>query len=142
MIGIDINMRSRFFGEAGDTTWNLRRLPERRRWFRHLEIDIRARAAPERETFVGAPRADEVYDIGGGQETGAAVLKAIALFETLHGKKLFLRHQLERRRGDHICHTKNTRELRSHCSGCSLSRSLIDVCEALVKSQTAMLSAR
>lgn len=48
VIGIDSNMRRQFFGEAGDTTWNLRRLLERTRRFRHLDVDIRDRAALER----------------------------------------------------------------------------------------------
>jgi CDP-paratose 2-epimerase len=43
--GIDNNQRSVFFGSAGDTRWNQRRLEESLRTFRHHELDIRDRAA-------------------------------------------------------------------------------------------------
>jgi CDP-paratose 2-epimerase len=42
--GIDNNMRADFFGPAGDTRWNQRRLSERFPGFRHHEVDIRDRA--------------------------------------------------------------------------------------------------
>ncbi len=45
--GIDNNMRREFFGEPGDTTWNLERLRDRTKRFTHHEIDIRDRAALE-----------------------------------------------------------------------------------------------
>ena len=41
--GADNNMRREFFGPAGDTTWNLRRLRETTRQFRHFDLDIRSR---------------------------------------------------------------------------------------------------
>jgi CDP-paratose 2-epimerase len=93
------------------------------------------------EAFAGAPRAGEIYNIGGGRENSASVLEAIALVEKLLGEKLSLRPPPESRRGDHICYISNTRKLRSHYPGRSLSRSLTDICEELVKSQSATLSA-
>ncbi len=47
VIGIDNNMRRVFFGEQGDTTWNLERLRNATRNFTHLDADIRDRAALE-----------------------------------------------------------------------------------------------
>ena len=41
VVGIDNNQRAEFFGEAGDTTWNLKRLLESTRSFVHRPIDIR-----------------------------------------------------------------------------------------------------
>jgi len=41
--GIDNNQRAVFFGPAGDTRWNQRRLCESLRSFRHEELDIRDR---------------------------------------------------------------------------------------------------
>ncbi len=41
--GIDNNMRAEFFGAAGDTIWNLRRLRDRTTRFQHHAIDIRDR---------------------------------------------------------------------------------------------------
>ena len=43
--GVDNNMRADFFGPAGDTRWNQRRLLTQFPSFRHHEIDIRDRTA-------------------------------------------------------------------------------------------------
>jgi CDP-paratose 2-epimerase len=45
IIGVDNNMRRVFFGEEGDTTWNLRRLQATTTNFRHINLDIRDREA-------------------------------------------------------------------------------------------------
>jgi CDP-paratose 2-epimerase len=45
VVGIDNNMRQSFFGAAGDTRWNQKRLQQTCRDFTHLEIDIRDRDA-------------------------------------------------------------------------------------------------
>src|SRR6266516_3301577 len=42
--GVDNNMRRDFFGEHGDTTWNLERLVETTRRFEHHDVDVRDRA--------------------------------------------------------------------------------------------------
>src|SRR5687768_542786 len=42
--GVDNNQRAVFFGEAGDTRWNQRRLQKTLRAFTHHELDIRDRA--------------------------------------------------------------------------------------------------
>src|SRR3982750_1892576 len=39
--GVDNNMRRDFFGEHGDTTWNLERLRAATRRFEHHDLDIR-----------------------------------------------------------------------------------------------------
>jgi CDP-paratose 2-epimerase len=94
------------------------------------------------DAFAAAPRSGEVYNIGGGRENSASVLESIALVEKLLGRKLSFHHQPESRRGDHICYISDTRKLRSHYPGWSVSRGLGDICEELVRSQTATLSAR
>jgi len=43
--GIDNNLRKHFFGQNGDTTWNLNRLKKTVRNFEHFPIDIRDRKA-------------------------------------------------------------------------------------------------
>ena len=42
--GIDNNQRADFFGPAGDTRWNQKRLLEKFKNFRHHELDMRDRA--------------------------------------------------------------------------------------------------
>lgn len=41
VIGVDNNMRKEFFGEAGDTSWNLKRISSKTKYFNHRSIDIR-----------------------------------------------------------------------------------------------------
>jgi CDP-paratose 2-epimerase len=48
VVGIDNNMRRVFFGDAGDTTWNLQRLNSCTSHFSHRDVDIRDRAGLER----------------------------------------------------------------------------------------------
>jgi CDP-paratose 2-epimerase len=43
VVGVDNNMRRVFFGEAGDTTWNLNRLKRITSRFEHHDLDIRNR---------------------------------------------------------------------------------------------------
>src|SRR5688500_17291805 len=43
--GVDNNMRADFFGPAGDTRWNQKRLAEQFNNFQHHELDIRVRPA-------------------------------------------------------------------------------------------------
>jgi CDP-paratose 2-epimerase len=45
--GIDNNMRRVFFGESGDTTWNLERVKRSARNFEHHDVDIRDRGRLE-----------------------------------------------------------------------------------------------
>src|SRR5579859_5876776 len=45
VIGVDNNMRRVFFGQPGDTTWNLERLRRVTLDFSHSDVDIRNRAA-------------------------------------------------------------------------------------------------
>lgn len=41
VVGVDNNMRAEFFGQAGDTSWSLKRLLDGTKNFRHLNLDIR-----------------------------------------------------------------------------------------------------
>lgn len=41
VVGIDNNMRAEFFGDKGDTLWNLGRLKTQTNNFEHFSIDIR-----------------------------------------------------------------------------------------------------
>lgn len=44
VVGVDNNLRQYFFGPAGDTTWNLKRLRSITRAFRPVDLDIRDRS--------------------------------------------------------------------------------------------------
>ena len=45
IIGVDSNLRKYFFGEGGDTTWNLNLLKNLKIDFSHHSLDIRDRDA-------------------------------------------------------------------------------------------------
>lgn len=45
VVGVDNNMRRVFFGESGDTTWNLKRLKRLTTRFEHHDVDVRDREA-------------------------------------------------------------------------------------------------
>jgi CDP-paratose 2-epimerase len=45
VVGVDNNMRADFFGDDGDTRWNLQRLQSEHPRFRHENVDIRDRQA-------------------------------------------------------------------------------------------------
>ncbi len=45
VLGIDNNMRKSFFGQDGDTSWNLQRIKKLCRSFEHFDLDIRDRNA-------------------------------------------------------------------------------------------------
>src|ERR687888_470830 len=52
--GVDNNMRRDFFGEHGDTTWNLERLRRETRRFEHHDLDVRGRDAEPARGGTGA----------------------------------------------------------------------------------------
>ena len=58
VVGIDNNMRAAFFGREGDTTWNLRRLQQSTRHFRHVKLDLR-----DRLRLFGMFRSDGPFDL-------------------------------------------------------------------------------
>src|SRR5438876_8163264 len=67
--GVDNNMRRDFFGEHGDTTWNLERLRRSTQRFEHHDLDVRDREGMARlvsetrsELIVHAP-AEPPHDL-------------------------------------------------------------------------------
>jgi CDP-paratose 2-epimerase len=51
VVGVDNNMRKEFFGEAGDTSWNLHRIYHKSKKFVHVPADIRDRSALKNYVF-------------------------------------------------------------------------------------------
>lgn len=58
VVGVENHLRQEFFGPQGDTRWNLARLVETTRNFRHLAVDIRDR--PEIDRIFAEERFDVV----------------------------------------------------------------------------------
>ena len=97
VVGADNNMRAVFFGPSGDTRWNLERLRQATRRFRHEDLDIREREKVEalfqREEFelvvhcAAQPSHDKAKDIPlvleAGREHGVPMVTASAALQTM-----------------------------------------------------------
>jgi CDP-paratose 2-epimerase len=66
--------------------------------------------------FIAAPRAGEVYNIGGSRHSNCSILEAIAMCEEIAGKKLNWSHEEQNRIGDHIWWISDVRKFRGHYS--------------------------
>ena len=71
-----------------------------------------------------APRAGEVYNIGGGPASNCSVLEAIAIVERLTSRTLQWSYNDVNRAGDHIWWVSDIRKFSSHYPGWSLTYSL------------------
>jgi CDP-paratose 2-epimerase len=91
------------------------------------------------EQFAANPRPGEVYNLGGGRENSVSMLEAIAQIEQLTGRKLDWRYLDAARKGDHICYISNMCKFKSHYPNWKITRSLAEILEEMVASQTAQL---
>ena len=66
------------------------------------------------DEFYRAPRAGEVYNIGGGRFCSCSMLEAIALCEEIAGKRLTWRYSDTPRAGDHVWWISGTRKFSQH----------------------------
>jgi CDP-paratose 2-epimerase len=64
--------------------------------------------------FFKAPRAAEVYNIGGGRDVHCSMLEAIALCEEVAGRPLAWTYDPRARIGDHIWYVSGLHRFRSH----------------------------
>jgi CDP-paratose 2-epimerase len=64
--------------------------------------------------FFQAPRAGEVYNIGGSRHSHCSMLEAIALCEEISGQKLGWTYKEDNRIGDHIWWVSDVRKFQSH----------------------------
>jgi len=63
--------------------------------------------------FFRAPRAGEVYNLGGGRANSASIVEVIQALED-RGKALQYEYDAAPRIGDHICYISDTSKLRAH----------------------------
>jgi CDP-paratose 2-epimerase len=64
--------------------------------------------------FIRAPRAGEVYNIGGSRHSNCSMLEAIEICEEISGKKLNWTYEEANRIGDHIWWISNVRKFQRH----------------------------
>ena len=64
--------------------------------------------------FIRAPRAGEVYNIGGSRHSNCSILEAIDLCEEISGRKLTWNYVEDNRIGDHIWWISDVRKFEQH----------------------------
>lgn len=82
--------------------------------------------------FRKAPRAGEVYNIGGGFENSCSILEAFRMVEEVSGCRVAWRYLDQNRLGDHICYYSDLGKLRSHYPAWRLEKSLRTIFEEMV----------
>ncbi len=82
--------------------------------------------------FVAAPRAGEVYNLGGGKANSTSILEAFAITEKFTGKAQVYTYLDENRIGDHICYYSDLRKMRSHYPTWDITQSLEETIRQIV----------
>jgi CDP-paratose 2-epimerase len=84
-----------------------------------------------------APRAGEVYNIGGSRHANCSMLEAIALCERITGRKMSWSYSETNRIGDHIWWISDVRKFQSHYPGWryqyDLEQTLVQIHDELVR---------
>lgn len=89
--------------------------------------------------FAAAPRAGEVYNIGGGKANSCSILEAFALVEKHSGKKQIHTYVEQNRAGDHICYYSDLHKMRAHYPAWDISVSLDETIRQIVEAHRARL---
>jgi CDP-paratose 2-epimerase len=74
--------------------------------------------------FIGAPRAGEVYNLGGGKANSCSILEAFQIAEKFTGKKQVFAYVDQNRIGDHICYYSDLRKMKAHYPSWDITKSL------------------
>jgi len=90
------------------------------------------------EQFIAAPRAGEVYNLGGGRESNASILECFDMIKATTGRPVSWQYDEKNRDGDHICYISNMQKFRSHYPHWSLTRKVADIVEEMVRTESAV----
>ena len=82
--------------------------------------------------FIAAPRAGEVYNLGGGKANSCSILEAFQLAESASGKPSVHSYVDEPRVGDHICYYSDLRKMRAHFPRWDITKSLAETIREIV----------
>ncbi len=83
--------------------------------------------------FAQNPRPGAVYNLGGGKANAASLLECVEMIHRATGKKPRLTYSETNRVGDHICYYSDLRKLRSHYPDWSITRSLEQIVEEMIR---------
>jgi len=84
------------------------------------------------EEFVAAPRAGEVYNLGGGRANSCSITEAFDQVEQCSGRKMEWTYVDTNREGDHICYISDLTKLRQHYPRWDITKSLDDIFAEIV----------
>jgi CDP-paratose 2-epimerase len=84
--------------------------------------------------FIRAPRAGEVYNVGGSRHSNCSILEAIDLCEEITGRKLTWSYEETNRIGDHIWWISDVRKFQKHYPGWTFRYSLREILEEIHRS--------
>jgi CDP-paratose 2-epimerase len=84
--------------------------------------------------FVDAPRAGEVYNLGGGKANSCSILEAFKVAEKFSGRPQLFTYVDQNRIGDHICYYSDLRKIRAHYPAWDISVSLEETIRQIVES--------
>jgi CDP-paratose 2-epimerase len=84
--------------------------------------------------FIRAPRAGEVYNIGGSRHSNCSMLEAIDLCEEISGRKLTWSYEETNRIGDHIWWISDVRKFQKHYPDWKFRYSLRDILDEIHRS--------
>jgi CDP-paratose 2-epimerase len=83
--------------------------------------------------FVAAPRAGEVYNLGGGKANSTSILEAFKIVEKFSGKAQVFSYVDQNRAGDHICYYSDLRKMRYHYPQWDITQSLDETIRQIVE---------
>jgi len=83
--------------------------------------------------FVSAPRAGEVYNLGGGKSNSVSILEAFKIVEKYSGKPQKHTYVEHARAGDHICYYSDLRKMRAHYPSWNITQTLEDTIRQIVE---------
>ncbi len=86
------------------------------------------------EHFFAAPRAGEVYNIGGGRDNSTSILEAFQRVEGITGKPMNYTYSEQNREGDHICYISDLSKMQAHYPNWGITKPLQTVFEEIVDS--------
>lgn len=84
------------------------------------------------EEFIKAPRAAEVYNLGGGKSNTCSIIEAFAIAEKYTGRKQVYEYVDKNREGDHICYYSDLSKMKSHFPKWSITISLDETIRQIV----------
>jgi CDP-paratose 2-epimerase len=85
------------------------------------------------EEFINAPRAGEVYNLGGGKNNTCSILEAFAIAGKFSGKEQVYDYIDKNREGDHICYYSDLRKMKAHYPSWDITITLEETIRQIVE---------